>query len=99
VQPVIDNGPVWSAADWFARIAWTAFLSHRRAWAGGVVLLALGILLPGATRELALRMVGGFAILAGATMWIPRRNRSGRRDRVGAGTKSRPWSTPTVLRS
>lgn len=23
---VIDNGPVWSAADWFARIAWTAFL-------------------------------------------------------------------------
>jgi hypothetical protein len=22
----IDNGPVWSAADWFARIAWTTFL-------------------------------------------------------------------------
>jgi hypothetical protein len=22
----IDNGPVWSAAEWFARIAWTAFL-------------------------------------------------------------------------
>jgi hypothetical protein len=23
---LIDNGPVSSAADWFARIAWTAFL-------------------------------------------------------------------------
>jgi len=23
---MIDNGPVWSAADWFARIAWVAFL-------------------------------------------------------------------------
>ena len=22
----IDNGPVWSAAEWFARIAWTSFL-------------------------------------------------------------------------
>jgi hypothetical protein len=22
----IDNGPVWSAAEWFARIAWIAFL-------------------------------------------------------------------------
>jgi len=22
----IDNGPVWSAAEWFARIAWTTFL-------------------------------------------------------------------------
>jgi hypothetical protein len=22
----IDNGPVWSAAEWFARIAWVAFL-------------------------------------------------------------------------
>jgi hypothetical protein len=22
----IDNGPVWSAAEWFARIAWIAFI-------------------------------------------------------------------------
>jgi hypothetical protein len=22
----IDNGPVWSAAEWFTRIAWEAFL-------------------------------------------------------------------------
>jgi hypothetical protein len=23
---LIDYGPVWSAADWFARVAWTSFL-------------------------------------------------------------------------
>jgi len=25
----IDNGPVWSAAEWFARIAWEAFLEFQ----------------------------------------------------------------------
>jgi len=38
----------------------------------GVVLLALGLFLPGATRDLVLRVVGGLAILAGAIMWFAR---------------------------
>lgn len=41
----------------------------------GVLLLALGFLLPGATRELILRVVGGLAILAGVAMWVAGRRR------------------------
>jgi hypothetical protein len=44
-------------------------------------------MVPGATRERSLRMVGGLAIPAGAIMWIARPHRSGRRARVGAGTQ------------
>jgi len=39
------------------------------------VLLALGILLPGATREVILRVAGVLAILAGAIMWVTQRRR------------------------
>jgi hypothetical protein len=44
------------------------------ALAAGVVLLALGLVLPGATRELILRVGGGLAILAGAVMLVAGRH-------------------------
>jgi hypothetical protein len=40
------------------------------AFAVGVVLLAIGFLVPGTTREVILRVAGVLAILAGATMWV-----------------------------
>ena len=46
------------------------------AFAVGVVLLAIGFLVPGTTRELILRVAGVLAILAGAAMWAVAR-RSG----------------------
>lgn len=36
----------------------------------GVVLIAISFLLPGATREVILRVAGVLAILAGALMWL-----------------------------
>jgi len=39
----------------------------------GLVLLAIGFLLPGTTRDLILRVVGVLAILAGAVMWVAQR--------------------------
>jgi hypothetical protein len=35
-----------------------------------VVLLALSFLVPGATRDLILRVAGVLALLAGAAMWV-----------------------------
>ena len=40
-----------------------------------MLLLALGFVVPGGTRELILRVVGGLAILAGAAMWVAGRRR------------------------
>jgi hypothetical protein len=39
----------------------------------GVLLLAIGFVVPGTTRELILRAAGVLAILAGAVMWVARR--------------------------
>ena len=41
----------------------------------GAVLLVISFLLPGATRDLILRIVGVLAILAGIGMWLTRRAR------------------------
>ena len=43
------------------------------AFAVGVVLLAIGFLVPGTTRELILRVAGILAISAGAIMLVARR--------------------------
>lgn len=40
----------------------------------GVVLLAIGFLVPGTTRDVILRVAGVLAILAGAVMWVARRS-------------------------
>jgi uncharacterized protein YjeT (DUF2065 family) len=45
------------------------------AFAVGIVLLALGFLTPGTTREVILRAAGVLAILAGAVMWVMARRR------------------------
>jgi len=45
------------------------------AFAAGVVLLAIGFLVPGTTREVILRVAGVLAILAGAMMWVAARRR------------------------
>jgi len=39
----------------------------------GVVMLVIGFLVPGTTREVILRVAGVLAILAGAIMWVARR--------------------------
>ncbi|HEV3309124.1 MAG TPA: hypothetical protein VG815_01190 [Chloroflexota bacterium] len=39
----------------------------------GIVLLALGFLVPGTTRDLILRVAGVLALLAGAAMWVTSR--------------------------
>jgi hypothetical protein len=36
----------------------------------GVVMLAIGFVVPGTTREVILRVAGVLAILAGAVMWV-----------------------------
>ena len=41
----------------------------------GIVLLAAGFLIPGATRELIFRVAGVLAVLAGAAMWVASRRR------------------------
>jgi hypothetical protein len=43
------------------------------AFAVGVVMLAIGFLVPGTTREVIFRVAGVLAILAGAIMWAARR--------------------------
>ena len=39
----------------------------------GIVLLAIGFVVPGTTRDLILRVAGVLAILAGAAMWAASR--------------------------
>jgi uncharacterized membrane protein HdeD (DUF308 family) len=39
----------------------------------GVVMLALGFLVPGTTRDVILRLAGVLAILTGTIMWVARR--------------------------
>ena len=39
----------------------------------GIVLLALGFIVPGTSRDLILRVVGGLALLAGGAMWVASR--------------------------
>lgn len=43
------------------------------AFAAGIVMLAIGFVVPGSTRELILRVAGGLAILAGAVMLVAQR--------------------------
>jgi hypothetical protein len=39
----------------------------------GIVLLAIGFVVPGTTRDLILRVAGVLALLAGAAMWVASR--------------------------
>lgn len=39
----------------------------------GIVLLAIGFIVPGTTREVILRVAGVLAIVAGAAMWVTSR--------------------------
>lgn len=41
----------------------------------GVVLLGIGFVVPGTTRDAILRVAGVLAILLGAGIWVTRRNR------------------------
>lgn len=41
----------------------------------GILLLALGFIVPGPTRELILRVAGVLALLAGGAMWVASRRR------------------------
>ncbi|HVH64043.1 MAG TPA: hypothetical protein VNA65_10640 [Candidatus Dormibacteraeota bacterium] len=41
----------------------------------GIVLLVIGFVVPGATRELILRVAGVLALLAGAVTWVTSRRR------------------------
>ncbi|HEV2476811.1 MAG TPA: hypothetical protein VGX22_09735 [Candidatus Dormibacteraeota bacterium] len=39
----------------------------------GIVLLAIGFIVPGTTRDVILRVAGVLAIVAGAAMWVTSR--------------------------
>ena len=61
---------------WRARHGYHGDVSRRNpalAIVVGIVLLAIGFVVPGATRDLILRVAGVLALLAGAAMWVASR--------------------------